>query len=50
VTPIALDYVLIQLFNADVFLLKPAIEMPDVTKLDSAVDPRIALGCQSIRE
>jgi hypothetical protein len=50
VTPITPDYVLVQLFKAEMLLLKPAIEMPDMPKLDSAVDPGIALGCQSICE
>jgi hypothetical protein len=45
-----LDYVLVQMFRAEVLLLKPAIEMPDIPKLDSAVDPRIALVCQSVCE
>jgi hypothetical protein len=46
VAPITLDYVLIELFCSETLLLKPTIEMPDQPELDSAMDPRIAVGGQ----
>jgi len=43
---ITLDYVLVELFCGETLLHKPTIEMPDQPKLNPAVDPRIAVGCQ----
>jgi hypothetical protein len=44
--PITLDYFLVDLIDRKMFLLKPPVEMPDQPELDSAVNPRIAVGCQ----
>ena len=46
VTPITLDYFLIDLRDREILLLKPSVKMPDQPELDPAVDPRIAVGCQ----
>jgi hypothetical protein len=46
VASIKLDDVLIELLRGEMLLHKPAVEMPDQPKLNPAVDPRIAVGCQ----
>ena len=46
VTPITLDYFLVDLPGREILVIKPAVEMPDQPELDPAVDPRIAVGCQ----
>jgi hypothetical protein len=38
------------LLDREILLLKPPVEMPDQPELDTAVNPRIALGCQPDRE
>jgi hypothetical protein len=45
--PITLDYFLVDLRGREIVLFKPPVEMPDQAELDPAVDPRIAVGCQS---
>ena len=46
VTPITLDYCLVDLLDREILLLKPLVEVPDQPELDPAVDPRIAVGYQ----
>jgi hypothetical protein len=46
VTPITLDYFLVDLPGREILLLKPPVEMPNQPELDPGVDPRVSVGCQ----
>ena len=50
VTPITLDYFLVDLLCRKILLRKPPVEMSHQPELDSAVDPRVAVGRQPGRE
>jgi hypothetical protein len=41
VTPISLDYFLVDVLDREILPLKPPVEVPNQPELDPAVDPRM---------